>query len=107
MILDDDVSMTALPQSTDADVHECPAEKHNQFGPDAMQKVLTAMLTNVSPPHGKCAVLLVDMSVRITETTKAFIKMPQRFGLPAHYIGLCESEAHGEYATAEIIDFVK
>ena len=99
--------MTALPSSTDADTHACQPEKHNQFGADAMQKLLTSVLSNVSPPHGKCAVLIVDLSVRTCETTKAFINMSQHCGLPAYYVGVCESDAHGEYAQAETVDFVK
>eukprot|EP00435_Cladocopium_sp_Y103_P075831 s119_g66.t1 len=67
----EDLSELALPSTTDASTHPPPAEKFQQIGIDAAQKLLSAATSNLAAEAERTALLVVDLSSRTMEFAKA------------------------------------
>ena len=97
----EDVSPEALPTTTNMDTYINPAEKHQQVGPDASKKLLRGFLQAMEPPNGgRCAVLIVDLSLHVCDTLKAATAdyILSNSGLPTYFLGFAAGEEKLEWA---------
>lgn len=97
----EDVSPEALPTSTNTDTYINPAEKHQQIGQDAGKKLLRGFLQGMeSPSGGRCAVLIVDLSLHVCDGLKAATAeyLLSNSGLPTYFLGFAAGEEKLEWA---------
>lgn len=103
LLVIEDVSPESLPVTTEVATNINPPEKHQQIGVDAGRKMLRGFLQGLEPPTGsRCAVLIVDMSLRTAEILKAAATdhLLSSTGLSTYYMGFAAGEEKLEWAIA-------
>ena len=107
MLLVEDLSDTALPQTTDTTTHINPPEKCQQIGVSAAKCLLRGFL-NAEASAERTATLVIDLTVHTLDMSRAFVSEKNHKALPAttHYMGFVTSEDHKDWAEKTLVNYL-